>query len=157
METEAKLKILQTTYAAVLAETVLHLGAGGLLEAVSRKKREQARANGARMAAQLGVREPAEVFEKTAEVFGCARWTVSREGGRVVAETGSCLLRTFAGKLGAPSPCRIYCLDPLEGMARALDPAARLEAVETLWEGSRCRVELARDGASGCAPECLPR
>jgi hypothetical protein len=146
MENEAKLKILQTTYAAVLAETAGHLGAAGLLEKVTEAKRRQAPATGARMVAQLGISDPAEVFTRTAEVFGCAAWTVTRENGATVAENRSCLLCALARRLGSPCPCRIYCLHPLEGMARALDPAARLTAHETLWEGSRCRVELTAGG-----------
>ncbi len=74
MENEAKLKILQTTYAAVLAETVGHLGAAGLLEKVTEAKRRQAPATGARMVAQLGIGDPAEVFSRCQDHVISAAW-----------------------------------------------------------------------------------
>ena len=36
------------------------------------------------------------------------------------------------------------CLEPMEGMVRALAPEMRFISTETLWNGSKCRVEVGR-------------
>lgn len=36
------------------------------------------------------------------------------------------------------------CLDPMEGMVRGLAPEMRFISTETLWNGSKCRVEVGR-------------
>ena len=42
--------------------------------------------------------------------------------------------------MGAGNPCRLYCLDPFEGMVKGLDPNATFIVKETLFKGQRCRV-----------------
>jgi hypothetical protein len=52
------------------------------------------------------------------------------------------MLAAIAKNTGAPCPCSIYCLNPMEGMVKALTPNARYEVRETLWAGENCRVEV---------------
>ena len=86
---------------------------------------------------------------------GCAHadWTVTKGGdGSFNASATRCLLCAVVKKTGGPSPCRIFCLDTIEAMALGLQPDARLEVLETLYEGNRCRVHVQCDGqvVRGC-------
>jgi hypothetical protein len=44
-------------------------------------------------------------------------------------------------------PCRLFCLDPIEGMIVGLAPGAAVEVEETLCAGGAGRVRV-REGAS---------
>jgi hypothetical protein len=51
---------------------------------------------------------------------------------------------SIAKKMNAPAPCSLYCLDPMEGMVKGLDPQADFSVEETLWNGEKCRVRVMR-------------
>jgi hypothetical protein len=145
MDTQQHIRILQITYAAQLADSVKRYGQAGILEAVTEEKRAERRAAGAAQAAQLGITAPEQAFTASAELFGCADWTVSEaRDGSLDASATRCLLCAMAKKNGAPSPCRIFCLDPIEAMVVGVQPDARLEVLETLFDGDRCRMRVAR-------------
>lgn len=95
-------------------------------------------------AAQFGITRPEEVFCRLTEIFGCARWEITAEAGGFAAETKSCKLCAIAKSIGAPGPCDLYCLDPMEGMVKGLAPELQFAVVETLWDGSKCRVEIGK-------------
>ncbi len=144
MDTQQHLRLLQLTYAAQLADAVRQYGQAGILDRVTDEKRAQRRATGAAQAAQLGITAPEAAFTTSAELFGCADWTVTEAGaGGFDAGATRCLLRAMVKKAGGPSPCRIFCLDPIEAMVTGLQPDARLEVLETLFDGERCRVRVA--------------
>jgi hypothetical protein len=92
--------------------------------------------------AQFGVVEPEEVFKKLSEIFGCTNWKIEYDVQGFSAEATGCLLCTMGKKIGAQSPCNIYCLDPMEGMIKGIDTSLTYNVKETLWEGQRCRVEV---------------
>ncbi len=144
MDTQQHLRLLQITYAAQLADAVRQYGQAGILDRVTGQKRRERRAAGAAQAAQLGITTPMAAFTTSAELFGCADWTVAEaEAGGFEAGATRCLLCAMVKKAGAPSPCRLFCLDPIEAMVQGLQPDARLEVLETLYEGDRCRVRVA--------------
>lgn len=140
MEPEKKAKTLQMVYAAALADTVLRLGREGVLEKVTAQKRAEQMATGTQRAAQFGISSTEEAFAKLAELFECANWRTEREGNTVKARSSQCMLCALAKKMGAQSPCHIYCLDAMEGMVKGLTPGAEFIAEETLYEGTACRV-----------------
>jgi hypothetical protein len=143
METARHIRILQLTYAAQLADAVHQLARAGVLEQVTSERRATRRAAGAAQAAQLGITAPAEAFTTSAELFGCADWTVTGDGDQaLVASARHCLLCGMAKKAGAPSPCSLYCLDPIEAMVEGVAPGAGFEVDETLFDGERCRVRV---------------
>jgi hypothetical protein len=148
MDTQQHLRLLQVTYAAQLADSVRRYGEAGILDQVTAEKRDERRAMGAAQAAQLGITEPRVAFTTSAELFGCADWTVAAIPDAAAADPGfdatatRCLLCGLTKKLGGPSPCRIFCLDPIEAMVVGLEPEARLEVLETLYDGERCRVRV---------------
>ena len=95
-------------------------------------------------AAQFGITRPGEVFQALSEIFDCARWGVRAEPGGFPAEAKGRKLCAIARRMGAPGPCYIYCLDPMEGMIIGPAPDMEFAFTETLWSGSRCRVEVSR-------------
>lgn len=142
MELERKLKVLQGMYAGALADSVLRLGREGILDRVTEQKRAEQMINGKLRAAQMGITRPQEVFETLSDIFGCANWKIIETDSGFVAEATGCMLCAIAKRMGAPSPCKINCLDPMEGMVKGINSNIIFNVVETLWEGSRCCVEL---------------
>lgn len=143
MDAQAHIRMLQQAYAAQLADTVVRYGQAGILEDVTAVKRAQRLQTGAAQAAQLGIAEPEQAFTRSAQLFGCADWAVEAgEDGAFRAEAGHCLLCAMVKKMGGPSPCRIFCLDPIEAVVRGLRADAEFDVQETLYDGERCRVQV---------------
>ncbi len=142
MEIEKKLKSLQIMYAGVLADAVLQFEKAGIMEKVTADKRQSQFLTGKAGAASLGITKPEEVFTVLADIFGCANWRIIKEENGFTAEATNCMLCALAKKMNAPSPCWIYCLNPMEGMVKGLNPDLSYEVIETLWEGKSCRIEV---------------
>lgn len=140
MEMEKKIKLLQGMYAGALADSVLRMGREDILEKVTVEKKGEQMASGKIRAAQLGIAKPQEVFEVLPEIFGCANWKTEDTEQGFKAEATGCMLCGLAKKMGAQSPCHIYCLDPMEAMVRGVDDNANYKVQETLWEGGKCQV-----------------
>lgn len=149
MEALEKVKVLQAVYAGALADSVLRLGNEGVLEKVTKQKKGEQLACGRARAAQLGIASPEEVFTKLSDLMGCADWAVAADadGGGFSATAARCMLCSLSKRMGTQSPCRIYCLDPMEGMVKGLRADADFEVQSTLYEGSQCRV-LIKDSKS---------
>lgn len=143
MTEQDTLKTLQLFYAGLMVDAASnyeHFHITG--EVAEKKQKEQALAAPAQLA-QLGIRKPAELFERFGMIFGCARWEVAESAdGAVTAETASCLACAIAKKRGSGKPCDLFCITPFRGMAQAMQPARALRVDETLWEGKRCRFQL---------------
>lgn len=144
MELEQKVKLLQIIYAGALADATLRMGREGIIEKVTSEKREEQMVTGKSRAAQFGIGKPEEVFIKLSELFGCANWTVESDMEGFTAEATGCMLCEMAKKMGTQSPCNIYCLDPMEGMIRGIDPDLTYHVMETLWSSQKCRVDVRR-------------
>ena len=143
MELADKVRTLQAIYAGALADTVLRLGNEGVLEKVTLQKRNEQMMFGKARAAQFGMTSARDVFEKLSDLMGCADWSVSPdENGTLRATATRCMLCAYAKKLGAASPCRIYCLDPMEGMVKGLDERTDFVVMSTLYDGGQCVVRL---------------
>jgi hypothetical protein len=143
MDTTKQIQMLQMAYAGALADAVLQFSKEGVLGNVAARKRQEQFAAGKLRAGQFGITRPEEVFLNLAEIFGCARWEITgKVGDGFVARSGSCTLCAIAKIIGAPSPCNLYCLDPMEGLLRAVKPEAKYLVEETLWEGKQCRVKV---------------
>jgi hypothetical protein len=144
MNPKQQIKILQLTYASVLADAVLQFDREQVLERVTERKRAEQMATGAAKAEAFGLTTTDQVFTTLSEVFGCADWDVTPRDSDFDAVAQSCLLCALAKQKGASSPCRLYCLDPMAGMVKGLDPEAEMQVQETLWNGTACRVEVRR-------------
>lgn len=142
MELEKQVRLLQLTYAGVLVDSLLQYAKEGVLEKITARKRAEQLAAGGMRAAQFEIKTPQEVFAKLSALFNCAQWQISEKEGGFIAEAPACMLCVMARKMGAPEPCSIYCLDPMEGMVKGLNPAVQFTVKETLWQGQKCRIEV---------------
>ena len=139
---EQKLKTLQLYYAAALADSVVRFGKEGLLDKITEQKRSEQMKNGAGLAAKLGVTEPKMAIEKTRDTFGCADWvcTDTDSGFRAVAT--KCMLCAISKQMGRFSPCRIYCLSPMEAMMKGVSPEVGVSIGGTLWDSDKCEITV---------------
>jgi hypothetical protein len=144
MDNDEKIRVLQAAYAGALADAVLRMNRYGILPKVTEEKRTEQMGTGKTKAAKFGINRPEEVFSRLTEIFDCARWEITAETGGFSAETKSCKLCAIAKSIGAPGPCDVYCLDPMEGMVKGLAPGVQFAVIETLWDGSKCRVEIGK-------------
>ncbi|HEX9080438.1 MAG TPA: hypothetical protein VF795_12665 [Desulfuromonadaceae bacterium] len=99
-------------------------------------------APGRNLITMLRTCEPHEVFTRLSETFAITRWKTKPAEDGFTAEVNFCALASQARAMGAPSPCRRYCLAPLAEAVHGLSPQSRFEVQETLWDGERCRVEV---------------
>jgi hypothetical protein len=143
METNEKLKAVQMIYAGALADMTLRMGNAGVLEQITREKREEQFATGKARAMQMGITEPEEVFTRLSDLMGCANWQIARtDENEFRAVATGCALCAIAKRIGAPSPCNPFCLNPMEGMVSGLDPNTDFFVEETLYEGNECSVAV---------------
>jgi hypothetical protein len=143
MDDARTLKTLQLFYAAALVDAVRNYARQGVLEAVTASKAREQELSAPEQLARLGITRPEGIFSTFSSLFGCADWKVEAEGSGVRAETRTCLACALAKKLGSPSPCAISCINPLAGMARALDPPLELKVERSLWEAESCVFAMA--------------
>lgn len=97
---------------------------------------------GSRLAENLRISEPREVFTRLSEVFQLVCWNIKPQEEGFWAEVDFCPLSSQAKMMGAPSPCRSYCLDAIAEAVRGLSPESSFLVCETLWDGERCRVAI---------------
>ena len=139
---EQKLKTLQMLYASALADATVRYGDAGILDEITEQKRAEQMKTGASMAERLGVRAPSQAFQKTQDICGCANWACEETQGGFTATCTQCMLCSISKKMGAYSPCRVFCLSPIEAMIQGLAPNAGFTVTETLWESGQCRVSV---------------
>jgi hypothetical protein len=146
MTSQDDVRILQALYAGALADAVVQMGREGILEKVTEMKKPEQLREGADRARRMGMRSASEVPTRGSEIFGCTAWKAEEDDMGFSAETRSCTLCAMTKRMGGPKPCAIYCLNPMEGMIKGLDPSLDFIATETLWEGAKCRIEAKRRG-----------
>ena len=142
MDSVKHIQMLQTAYAGALAEAVLQYGKENVLSAVVSRKRQENLTSGRMRAAQLGITRPEEVFSRLAEIFGCANWDITGKPDNFTAQAKGCRLCAIARNIGAQQPCHLYCLNPMEGMVKAISDNTEFIVDETLWESSRCSIRV---------------
>jgi len=142
METERKIKTLQMFYSAALADAVFRMGNEGILQKVTDQKKSEQMLSGKARAQQLGIAKAEQVFEVLPEIFECADWKITPDANGFAAEARSCMLCGMAKKMGAQSPCNLYCLDAMEGLVKGVEPDAHYQVESTLWNAEQCRVSV---------------
>ena len=143
MDVDKQIQILQMAYAGALADAVLQFSKEGVLENITRHKQQEQIHTSKMQAMQFGITKPEEVFLKLSEIFGCARWDIiNNPTGGFIAQTNSCKLCAIAKKIGAPMPCYLYCLNPMEGIVKSLKSNAVYKVDETLWDGNKCSITV---------------
>ena len=124
----------------VLADAADQFAKENILQNVIQRKKAEQMATGKMKAGQFGITSSAAVFTRLAEIFNCAAWEIRIAEKKFLSETTTCKLCAIAKKINAPAPCYLYCLDPMEGMVKGLNPHATFTVEETLWNGEKCRV-----------------
>ena len=142
MDTEKRVQILELAYAGALVDSVRCLNNEGILEKVTEQKKKEQFALGKQQAERFGIQKPEEVFQKLSEIFNCASWEILNKEMGFTAVSKVCKLCALAKRMGTESPCRIYCLNPMEGMIKGIDPAKEFNVGETLWDGGKCSIEV---------------
>jgi hypothetical protein len=142
MESNKHIQLLQRVYAGVLADAVLQLGKEGVLEKVIERKRDEQLKTGGQKAALFQITTPESVFTNLSELFGCANWKITPLESGFLAENRACMLCEFSKKMDSPSPCNLYCLDPMEGMVKGIAPHSEFTVHSTLWNRPSCTVEV---------------
>ena len=139
---ERKIRALQMAYMGVLADSILRYGRAGILDEVTKQKRDEQMKTGSALAGILGVREPKQAFQNVQDFFGCADWVYEDTGTGFTAVCTSCTLLALCKKTGAGSPCRIYCLSPIEAAIKGVKLDAEFTVTKTLWDDARCEVNV---------------
>jgi hypothetical protein len=147
MNDQDTIRLLRGMYAGALADAATQMERAGVLAQVTARKREEQASTGAARARQLGLTDPSQVPVVLSAVFRCADWKAERVETGFVAETRTCMLCGLSKKMGGARPCEIYCLHPMEGMIRGIDPSIAVTVTETLWDGQKCRLEARRTAA----------
>lgn len=142
MENEKNITLLQMFYAGAVADSVLRLSKEGVPDKVTTEKRHEQMAGGKLRASQLGIQSPKEVSEILTEIFSCANWIADETDQGFTARATNCILCALSKKLGADSPCNIYCLDAMEDMVKGLDEEAEYHFHSTLWNENECKVSV---------------
>ena len=137
---EQKVKILQMFYASALADSVVRYGNEGILEKITGQKKAEQMKTGSSLAERLGITEPKQSFIKIQEIYGCANWVCTETEGGFEAVCTACMLCAISKKMGQFSPCRIYCLSPLEAVLKAVAPGSEFSVTQTLWDSDRCKA-----------------
>ncbi len=146
MDTERKIQLLQAAYTGALVEATLQYGRHGVIDRIAAEKQRQPGQAARLLVAQMGIEKPEEVFIRLSELFGCANWEIAHSDEGFVARASACRLCALAKRAGAPQPCQIFCLIPMKQMVSQVAPAARYEAYETLWDGTKCEVRVQASG-----------
>jgi hypothetical protein len=144
MNDQDLIRLLRGMYAGALADAATQMERAGVLEQVTARKRQEQMATGAARARQMGITDPSQVPVVLSDLFRCADWKTAPTEAGFVAETRTCMLCGIAKKMGGARPCEMYCLHPMEGMIRGIDPSLRVTTTETLWDGQMCRLEARR-------------
>lgn len=147
MTKDEHIKLLQLTYANVLADATNQFGREGVLDNVTARKRKEQLEEGATKAAHFNITSAQQVFTQLSAVFGCADWRVNELDDGFSAISKSCVLCGLAKKKNAPSPCRLYCLDPMEGLVKGVEPKREFCVEDTLWTGEECRIVVSSRGS----------
>ena len=142
MELEKRLRILELAYAGIQADAIRIFDQAGILDNVTEQKRREQLAMGSRQAEQFGITKAEDVFNRLSEIFNCATWDITPEGEGFTAQASACKLCAMAKRMGTASPCRIYCLNPMEGMVKGLNPGSTFDVASTLWDGEGCLVKV---------------
>jgi hypothetical protein len=144
MDIEKRLAILQTTYAASVAETVNIYDKLQVLEKVVEDRKAMQAQKAPYLNQQLGIESVEDVFAKLSEIYNCANWTVKKTGTRYAATATACKLCSFSKKMGGANACRGWCLDPMIAMLTALcnGQIERISVESTLHHDDCCKIIL---------------
>ena len=142
MNHEAKITMLQNLYIGLIADAMRNYTRTGVMQQVASLKYTEQMSQGPEMAKRMQISSPRQAFEKISDVVECARWKFVEEASGFVATAESCKLAPLCKYLKTESPCVMYCLNPLKGIIKGLEPQAEFLVEKTLWDSDHCKVRV---------------
>lgn len=142
MNKDKHLFLMRNLYTGLQAETMARYAKAGILNEIEQEKEVLSLASGEKNVQMLGVTKPEEAFTVPAAIVECASWEISNNKNGFTAVCSGCKLAAMCKKFETPSPCGMYCLNPIKGMIKALKPDAMFIVKSTLWSDANCTVEV---------------
>jgi len=139
---EKKIKKLQLFYAAALADAVYYYGSEGILEKVTKLKKNDQLKNSKNFATRFEMTEPKHAFEKTRDTYGCADWKCHDTDMGFEAIAKNCMLCSISKAKGNYCPCQVFCLSPIEAALKGIVPDSEFNIISTLWNSGECKVKI---------------
>ena len=131
---------LQMIYTMQLLDALKQYQNFSILDEVTEVKRKEQIMQGKTKIEHMGITSVDQIFQYLNETFGCAKWEVDL--GNNFASTKTCMLQAIAKKMNLPSPCKLFCLDPIEGLLNGIDENIKVTVQKTLWDKDECRLYL---------------
>lgn len=136
------LAIMRNLYTGLQAEALLRYSKAGILEDIENEKRVLSIKNGSQNAAMLGISNIKDAFLIPSAIVECATWEITEGNDTLFAVCRGCKIAALCKKMEAPSPCNLYCLNPIEGMIKALNDKIDFKVESTLWDSDNCVVKV---------------
>ncbi|MGM0379592.1 MAG: hypothetical protein ACQEQE_07585 [Bacillota bacterium] len=140
MNSELRLKVLQNIYTNQLVDSINFYNKSGKLDNILKEKKVKSQISGKFIVKKFKIETISQAFNWTNQIFDCAKW--EKIGNNNIFKTKNCKLYNLAKKNGVCSPCKIYCLNPLEGMIKAIDKNYKFNVKTTLWKSDECIVRI---------------
>ncbi|QUI21417.1 L-2-amino-thiazoline-4-carboxylic acid hydrolase [Vallitalea pronyensis] len=144
MHVETRLKVMERMYVHTLVDSIRHYGQLGVLDSIIEEKKKVQLSMGKKQAEQFGITQPENVFTVLSDIFNCTSWEIKRIHHGFQAKAKKCTLCAYAKKAGVESPCYMYCLNPMEGMVKGIDPQLDFKVEKTLWSDDACVVSVTK-------------
>lgn len=145
MNVETRVKVMESMYVHALVDSVKHYGQQGVLDSVIENKKKVQLVMGKKHAEQFGITKPEDVFPVLSSLFNCTSWEIEEINHGFQAKAKRCTLCACAKKVGTESPCDIYCLNPMEGMIKGINPQLNFKVNKTLWCDDACIVSVTEE------------
>ena len=142
MNDAQKLSVLRNLFTRLQAETISRYAKAGVLNEIEEERRILSISSGKISAQLLSINEPEEAFSSPASIIDCATWRITNNEKSLTAVCTGCKLAAMCKNLYTYSPCNMYCLNPIEGIIKALKTDVEFKVKSTLMSGDNCFVEV---------------
>ncbi len=142
MEQQMKINTLRQVILIQAVEALRNYTEQGVLDKVIADKQKRDIRDGANRAKLFGITKPEQILALNSELYDCAVWDIKNDGEDVVAVADSCKMCTMVKDAGLPSPCALFCINPVDGVVRGVTGNYKLKVEETLWNGDCCRFRI---------------
>ncbi len=142
MEQEMKISTLRQIIIMQALDALENYERTGVLAEVTKMKRERDILSGEKKAELFGITKPEQFLVFNAELIECAIWDIKKENDDIVAIASSCKMCEQAKARELPSPCHLYCINPVDGVVQGVEGGYKLSVEETLWNGTECRFRI---------------
>ena len=133
---------LQMIYATSLVDSLRMYDKHQITKSVTSQKHQEQLFMGAQKAKQMQLGNETDVFTTLTSLFGCAEWQTEEKDNTLIATNSKCFLCAMSKKMNTSSPCNLYCLDPILGLIKGINPENIMTVESTLYDGNNCTVKI---------------